>query len=337
MPKISVIIPNYNHARFLEQRIQSVLEQTYQDFEIIYLDDASTDNSNGVFAKFADNPRIRAIYNQTNSGSPFKQWNKGVRHANGEYIWIAESDDYAEPVLLERLVEKLDQHPSVGLAYCQSRQVDENNNVNSTYHWFTDDTDTQRWIKNFINTGVDECRNYLIFKNTIPNASAVLFRRSLYNRFGGADETMILCGDWLVWVKILLISDITFIAEPLNYFRTHSGTVRVKSERMSYAINEYLHVMNFIAANLEVSHESLTRASHIMLERWAGYLTAKIASNVSLKQEVSIYRGLLQLNPSVRFQISVYKKIIMIFIAFIRYRAGLGTKLKTIKNYLRYQ
>ena len=89
MPKVSVIIPNYNHAQFLEQRIQSVLDQTYQDFEIIYLDDASTDNSNEVFAKFANNSRIRAIYNQTNSGSPFKQWNKGIRLAQGEYVWIA--------------------------------------------------------------------------------------------------------------------------------------------------------------------------------------------------------------------------------------------------------
>lgn len=337
MPKVSVIIPNYNHARFLEQRIQSVLDQTYQDFEVIYLDDASTDNSNEVFAKFADNPRIQSIYNQTNSGSPFKQWNKGLRHATGEYIWIAESDDYAEPVLLEKLVEKLDQHSSVGLAYCQSWQADENNDVNSTYRWFTDDIDIQRWKEDFINTGVDECKNYFIFKNTIPNASAVLFRRSLYEKVGGADETLILCGDWLLWVKILLVSNIAFVAEPLNYFRTHSGTVRGKSvERMGYTIHEYLYVMNFIAATLEVS-QSRIRASQIMLEHWAGYLTAKVASNISLKYELSIYRALIQLNQSVKFRISVYKKIIMIFMAFIRYKAGLRTKLTTIKNHLRYQ
>jgi len=89
MPKVSVIIPNYNHARFLEQRIQSILNQTYQDFEILYLDDASTDDSNEVFAQFKDDRRIRSILNQTNSGSPFKQWNRGIKAATGDYIWIA--------------------------------------------------------------------------------------------------------------------------------------------------------------------------------------------------------------------------------------------------------
>ena len=94
--------------------------------------------------------------------------------------------------------------------------------------------------------------------------------------------------------------------------------------------------MNFIAATLEVS-QSRIRASQIMLEHWAGYLTAKVASNISLKYELSIYRALIQLNQSVKFRISVYKKIIMIFMAFIRYKAGLRTKLTNIKNHLRYQ
>ena len=77
MPKVSVIIPNYNHARYLRQRIQSVLDQTFQDFDLTYLDDASSDESNAIFVEFDRQPRIKAIYNGCNSGSPFKQWNKG--------------------------------------------------------------------------------------------------------------------------------------------------------------------------------------------------------------------------------------------------------------------
>src|SRR5438128_6391640 len=96
MPRVTVIIPNFNHAPYLERRISSVLNQTYQDFEIIYIDDASTDESALVFAKFSSDRRIKAIINETNGGIPFKQWNKGVRLAQGEYIWIAESDDYAD-------------------------------------------------------------------------------------------------------------------------------------------------------------------------------------------------------------------------------------------------
>ena len=113
-PKVTVIIPNYNHARFLRRRLSTVLDQTYRDFEVLYLDDASTDHSAEVFADFSTYPEVRAILNQRNSGSPFAQWNRGVREAKGEFVWIAEADDYAAPDLLERLVEKLEQFPNAG-------------------------------------------------------------------------------------------------------------------------------------------------------------------------------------------------------------------------------
>ena len=104
MPVVSVIVPNYNHAQFLPSRLDSILGQTFADFEVIYLDDASTDNSERVIAPFLEDRRIRVIRNTVNSGSAFKQWNRGVREARGEYVWIAEADDSAEPTLLSRLV-----------------------------------------------------------------------------------------------------------------------------------------------------------------------------------------------------------------------------------------
>ena len=100
MPTVSVVVPNYNHGRFLPQRIDSILGQTFQDFELILLDDCSTDNSRMILSSYAGDPRVRIEFNSANSGSPFKQWNKGVRLARGEYVWIAESDDYAEPRFL---------------------------------------------------------------------------------------------------------------------------------------------------------------------------------------------------------------------------------------------
>jgi cellulose synthase/poly-beta-1,6-N-acetylglucosamine synthase-like glycosyltransferase len=92
MPKVSVIIPNYNHARYLRQRIESVVGQTYQDFEVILLDDCSTDESRSIIDEYARDPRVRIEFNQKNSGNTFKQWNKGVKLARGEYVWVAESD-----------------------------------------------------------------------------------------------------------------------------------------------------------------------------------------------------------------------------------------------------
>jgi glycosyltransferase involved in cell wall biosynthesis len=103
-PRVSVAVPNYNHARFLRQRLDTILAQTYQDFELILLDDCSTDESRTILEQYAGDPRARLEFNEVNSGSTFKQWNKGVRLAQGKYVWIAESDDYSDARFLERLV-----------------------------------------------------------------------------------------------------------------------------------------------------------------------------------------------------------------------------------------
>src|ERR1039457_1590707 len=108
MPKVSIVVPNYNHARFLPHRLDSVLGQTFQDFELILLDDCSTDESRSILSQYGGDPRVRIEFNVVNSGSTFKQWNKGVRLAREEYVWIAESDDYADERLLEKLVVRLE-------------------------------------------------------------------------------------------------------------------------------------------------------------------------------------------------------------------------------------
>ena len=103
-PLVSVIVPNYNYARYMDERMQSILNQTYQNFEIIILDDCSTDNSRKVIEKYRGNPHVVAIvYNKENSGSTFKQWNKGFSIAKGELIWIAEADDTCKRTTSYRL------------------------------------------------------------------------------------------------------------------------------------------------------------------------------------------------------------------------------------------
>ena len=128
-PTVSVIVPNYNHARYLPQRIDSILNQTYQDFELILLDDRSSDNSRKVIEGYAKHEKVRVYFNEQNSGSPFRQWDKGINLARGKYIWVAESDDFAHETLLETLVPILEQQASVGTTYCQSHKVDSTGTV----------------------------------------------------------------------------------------------------------------------------------------------------------------------------------------------------------------
>jgi glycosyltransferase involved in cell wall biosynthesis len=317
MPKVSVIIPNYNHARFLEQRIQSILDQTYRDFEIIYLDDCSTDNSNEVFAKFADNPRIRAICNQTNSGSPFKQWNKGIKHANGEYIWIAEADDYAEPKFLESLVPILDDNSQVGLAYCQSWQVDEFGNIIHTLEHWTDNLSKHHWHSNFVNGGLDECTNYLLFQNTIPNASAVLIRRKIYEEVGYAEESMTFCGDWITWVKLLLISDVAFIANPLNYFRSHNSSVSSRSISNGTNVYEKSQIINFINQRLNLSRQILEVLSEKVIDEWVS-ITVMGYRNIPGERNWQIYSTVKKFEPRLEFKF--FEKLAICYLKKIKYK-----------------
>ena len=135
MPNVSIIIPNFNHALYLKQRIDSILNQTFQDFELIILDDASSDNSRDIIESFRSNPHIsHIVYNTQNGGTPFKQWDKGIELSKGEWIWIAESDDFADKHFLEVLMESVHLNPEIGFAFTATYFVDEKGDVIGQSH-----------------------------------------------------------------------------------------------------------------------------------------------------------------------------------------------------------
>jgi glycosyltransferase involved in cell wall biosynthesis len=245
-PRVSVIVPNYNHARYLRKRIDSILRQTYSDFELILLDDCSTDDSLDIFANHADDPRTRIDCNATNSGSTFKQWNKGVRLARGEFVWIAESDDYADPRLLETLVNALSADSNVTFAYCRSYRILEDGSEEGFFDSFSVIKDRRRWATDFRCEGRSECERYFVHSNPVPNASAVVFRKAAYEHVGGADETMLLCGDWKLWAGMALQGHIVYSSAPLNYFRVHDESVSSRSKSGGLAVAESLEVVNWI-------------------------------------------------------------------------------------------
>src|ERR1039458_5816296 len=210
VPEVSVIVPNYNHARFLPQRLDSILAQTYKDYELIVWDDASSDNSREVLENYAAKNSMRLVFNEKNSGNPFIQWRKGAELACGEYLWIAESDDYADPQLLETLVARLQQNPKVGLAYCQSFSVDEDGRILGTLEYWTQELDGGRWKQDYMNSGVDEVACYLVRRNTIPNASGVLVKRDIFLEAVQLAENLRLTGDWWTWSRVLFHVDVAY-------------------------------------------------------------------------------------------------------------------------------
>jgi glycosyltransferase involved in cell wall biosynthesis len=242
--KVSVIVPNYRHAKYLEQRIQSVFNQTIEPHEIIVLDDASPDDSVKVARRMASRATVpmQVVVNEENSGSTFHQWLKGISLATGDLIWLAESDDSAHPLFLERLVPEFFD-PDVVLAYCQSALIGpDGERLADDFLAHTDDISTARWRCRYSVVSSVEAEIALSQKNTIPNASAVVFRRPQSIDFAVELLKYKFAGDWFFYSMLIRGGKVSFIPEILNLYRRHQATVSHRSVREDTQADESLSV-----------------------------------------------------------------------------------------------
>lgn len=217
MPKVSVIIPNYNHAEYLQRRLESVLNQTYQDFEVIILDDCSTDNSREILEAYRQHEKVsKIVYNKLNSGNTFLQWDKGITLAQGEYIWIAESDDWCEHTLLETILEGLENDRDTVLGYCQSYCVnnDERIRFQSSHIKLAEYIDGKKFIS-----------EYLVTRNPVFNASMVVWKKEVYTQVSRDYIDYKRMGDYFFWIEISNSGKVFISGKLLNYFRAHDKNV----------------------------------------------------------------------------------------------------------------
>ena len=287
-PIISVIVPNYNHAAYLKQRIESVLEQTYQQIEVIILDDYSTDNSKYIIEQYRHHPKVvHIVYNESNSGITFKQWQKGIELARGRYLWIAESDDISDKDFLSQSVSRFTPSDNIGLVYCQSISVDENGNLGRSWLNFTEHFDNLLWNSDFIMPGYDFVENYMFLQNSIPNASAVVFRKDYISKAGGVNSKFKINGDWDIYTRILSFSDIAYISLPLNYFRQHDNKGSTSNIRNGNNIKEYL---NLLYGWSQLYDLSILKRSKIFINIFSifkrQYSGAKIMTRIKLFYEI---------------------------------------------------
>lgn len=230
-PLVSVILPSYNHARFIEKRLKSILEQSYQNFELIILDDVSLDNSREIIEQYKHHSKVsHVIFNSDNSGSTFKQWNKGIELATGRYIWIAESDDVAELDFLAQMVQVLKDNDNVAIAFCQSSKMNDQDEITGSWlEWTKPLKDSHKFNNSFLMEGNRFIHDYLIYRNVIPNASAVVFRKDIYLKVGGPTVSLRTNGDWELWLKMLMIGKVYYCNKLMNNFRYHKGSVIAKA------------------------------------------------------------------------------------------------------------
>jgi glycosyltransferase involved in cell wall biosynthesis len=248
VPKVSIVLPSYNHSQFLIDRLESIANQTYKDWEVIIIDDNSMDNSVEIIEKFLkENQDFKVkhfIINAINTGSGYKSWQKGIALAATDYIWIAETDDYSESGFLQESIRVLEKDINIPLVFCASNYVDENSQFLYDSRKRTLPlsilADTFGVIKN------DVIINSFPFKPFITNGSSVVFRKPI-KPIPDALFQYRQMSDLFLWTWIIQQQDIAFLNKKLNNFRRHadSTTTKIDLNQRETLYAEFVDYLNF--------------------------------------------------------------------------------------------
>ena len=237
VPTVSVILPNYNYAKYFSSRLDEVLSQTYPISEIIILDDASTDASvSCINTKLAEikgsfpNVKFETILNKKNSGSVFSQWQKGIKQATSDYLWIAELDDSASPHFLETVMASIIKDENIILSYTNSRligTVSAKDRLRTVYDLLRHRSS----LKPYVIEGTTEVKNSLAIFNTIPNISACVIKNlpELAKILDSA-KTFHLSGDWYFYLCLLGHGNLAYSPKRLNSHRLSKESVTSQTE-----------------------------------------------------------------------------------------------------------
>ncbi|MEO1149798.1 MAG: glycoside hydrolase family 99-like domain-containing protein [Pseudomonadota bacterium] len=262
---VSAIVPGYNYEAYIEKRLTSIAAQTHPPREIIYLDDASTDDSLATARQCLAQSGInhRVLSNTTNSGNVFRQWQKGVAEAAFALCWIAEADDWADDQFIERLAPHFVKNDVV-LAYSDSRQIDGNGTVIAPdYRYYVKDISPTQWEQSFRDDGIAHVCSSLSAKNAIPNVSATLMRtrplRAVLETHLDHLQRLRTAGDWLVYVHLLQAGNLAFENTPLNYHRRHENSVTISQFTLD-DLTEIAAMQAYIGEHFPITADQRARA-----------------------------------------------------------------------------
>lgn len=277
-PRVSVIIPTYNCEKYIVQTIESVLKQTYSNFEIIVIDDGSTDNTKKIIEKFINSHKIRYIY-QTNSGQSAAR-NKGIEESNGEYIAFLDADDYWKKEKLKKQIEVL-KNKNIGICYTNVEFIDDK---------------TEEIIPVFRNRKHKKMRRgiiykYLIFYNFIPFAG-IMVRKECLEKIGGFDKNIKMGDDWDILLRLSVHYEFDYINEKLLKYRT--GRKNQLSTNLEIRFEEQDKIIDkFFYQNRELLDTSLIKKTKAFRsrERGAEY------STINFKRALNYYCEACKIEP----------------------------------------
>lgn len=236
-PLVSVCIPNYNYAHYLNHCLESVYNQTYSNIEVLFRDNQSTDESYEIALEWRKKFRAKGIYfsateNKRNMGSD-KNSKLASAGAEGDFVYTLASDDAINPRFLECCVEVFSHNPNVGTVITHREEIDENGNVRRTLPFYNVDC---------IIDGESQAAVYMMAGIAIPGQRMV--RRTILNKIGKYSRQWQVAGDWYDNFLYSLAGDVAYITEPLCQYRVHTGNETNESELKLLGTTEHYQLIN---------------------------------------------------------------------------------------------
>jgi len=269
---VSVIIPSYNYAAYLERRIESILNQTYKNLEVIVIDDCSSDNSVEILEKYTSNPQITVVVREENGG-----WiaanNQGVNLATGEFVHFAQCDDLCDLRMIEKLVGAMQSNSTAGLAFCRSLMVDENDCVLGV-DYDGREAAFKLACKKDVLLNKQQMVRFLSHSCVIPNLSAVLIRKECFDTVGMFSSDYRVCSDWDWFFHVVEKYDVAYVAEPLNRFMQHESTIR-SSTKERVLFGEYFRLLLTQRKRLKLSFMEHCYFRFQVMRLWSVHLLSR--------------------------------------------------------------
>ncbi|PCJ07332.1 MAG: hypothetical protein COB16_11655 [Rhodobacteraceae bacterium] len=265
LQRVSVVVPNYNYKDHLVARLDTVYGQSYPLYEVLVLDDCSADDSLQLLEGYRQQTdrEFTLVVNEVNSGSGYRQWDKGMRMSRGDFVWIAEADDTAEPEFLDVALKLLEEE-DVAFVFCDSAQRDEHDRLlSASYGYYFDTVEPGAMDRGFVMDGAEFTRRFLSVKNLILNVSGVVWRREALIRaldFTREDHNrMKVACDWKMYAYAAVQGGrVGYVAKALNMHRCHSGSVTHSRDGQQH-YDEIVSVQEFIAQQVDLPAEILAK------------------------------------------------------------------------------
>lgn len=280
-PKISVIVPNYNHEKYIIERLDSILKQSYKNIELIILDDNSTDNSVETINNYLKNKDIsyQLIINEQNAGNVFKQWKKGIELATGELIWICESDDTCEADFLQNIIPYFID-TSVNLAFGRIQLINQDGVIKDGLDGYRENAENGIWNKPCVRPAFQWFNNAFGVNNVYANASGGIFRRqSISSKIWEKACEFKICGDWYLYLHLAGSGKIAFSPTAISYFRQHDKNTSASNFNKLYYYKEHFTILDEILNVWNISNNTKNRFIEAVRNQYNHFDMAKTHGN----------------------------------------------------------